>query len=248
MSTAAKTTPSVRLKLKEAQEEIGALRLALAKKNSPTNTIDSPEDTPEDPEDASTTKPMYNGTVADAKSLGSALIDHITEAQAIGSALAGKYRDTTHEDSDAMEEDEAPSIHIGSFTSSDTSSTANKEQHNREPDKQPVIELSSNNTSSSSDSSSSSSSSSSDDSSDNESSDSQNTQELAARIRKNNKQRQYTTPPKNQANLEEPNGAHRGPTDSQAIELSSGPRGAHLPTLNPSGGAGDPSRDAGHSE
>ncbi len=30
MSTAAKTTPSVRLKLKEAQEEIGALRLELA--------------------------------------------------------------------------------------------------------------------------------------------------------------------------------------------------------------------------
>jgi hypothetical protein len=31
MSTAAKTTPSVRLKLKEAQDEIGALRIELAK-------------------------------------------------------------------------------------------------------------------------------------------------------------------------------------------------------------------------
>jgi hypothetical protein len=253
MSTAAKTTPSIRLKLKEAQEEIGELRLALAKKNSPnTETIDSPEVPPEDPEDASNSDPMQTETVAEAKALGSALIDHITEAQAIGSALAEKHREAIQVDSDAMEEDEVPPrpAPLGSLTSSETSSKNKRKKDEMGTEDKSVIELSSNTTSSSesSSSSSSSSTSSSNDSSDKESSDSQNTQELVKRILQNNKQSKYTTPTKNTANLSETSGAPKGPADSQAIAPSSGLRRDHSLSLDPSGVAGGLSQAAGHSD
>jgi hypothetical protein len=60
MSTAAKTTNSTRLKLKEAQDEIGELRRALARQQvasqheSSIDTIHTPEDTPEVTTNAST--------------------------------------------------------------------------------------------------------------------------------------------------------------------------------------------------
>jgi hypothetical protein len=48
MSTAAKTTPSVRLRLKEAQDKIGELRLALALAKHKTGRSQELEETPED--------------------------------------------------------------------------------------------------------------------------------------------------------------------------------------------------------
>jgi hypothetical protein len=128
MSTAAKTTPSVRLKLKEAQEEIGELRLALAKqKAAPSQTSDeTPEDTPEE-----TTKEWQmniNNNDNKTQNIRKALIEHLIEAQAIGSALAQKHRSAMEIDNDAMEEDVPPpqdtAIAISSRESTSSSSSS----------------------------------------------------------------------------------------------------------------------------
>jgi hypothetical protein len=65
MSTTAKTTQSTRLKLKEAQDKIGELRLALAKHKIASlqeSSIDIPEETPEShtAEEKEPTKEMHN--------------------------------------------------------------------------------------------------------------------------------------------------------------------------------------------
>jgi hypothetical protein len=62
-----------------------------------------------------------------AEALGLALIKHITEAQAIGSALAEKHQEAIQPNSDAMEEDEVPVLPIGSLTSSEASLSNDKE-------------------------------------------------------------------------------------------------------------------------
>jgi hypothetical protein len=127
MSTAAKTTNSTRLKLKEAQEEIGKLCRALPQQNLASHQHSSQEShqlssiasNKGKPEDASlktvTGQELEKETAA--KNLGAALIDHITDAQAIGAALGTKHRETIGQDQDAMEEDEHSPIAIGSSTS-----------------------------------------------------------------------------------------------------------------------------------
>jgi hypothetical protein len=104
MSTAAKTTQSTRLKLEEAQDKIGELRLALAKQNlnsqqeSSNDTIGSPEDTPEEksPEKEGneltaetrkdTERNEQNIRNAETAQLGSVMIQHLTDAQIMGNS------------------------------------------------------------------------------------------------------------------------------------------------------------------
>jgi hypothetical protein len=91
MSTAAKTTPSVRLKLEEAQEEIGALRLALAQQKLASlhgSRQESSIDTTNTNTNKSTPTENNKEQTKAAEKLGSELIDQITESQAIGAALA----------------------------------------------------------------------------------------------------------------------------------------------------------------
>lgn len=104
MSTAGKTTPGTRLKLKEAQEEIENLRIALAQqaslKKDTTYLEDHQEETHEE----------------------------ISENQAIGAALARTPRETLEAAIDAMEEDQHDVIHIGSSSSS---SDPSEEPHSK---------------------------------------------------------------------------------------------------------------------
>jgi hypothetical protein len=86
---------------------------------------------------------MQVDTDIDAQTLGSELIKHITEGQALGVALAETHRDKTREDSDAMEEDETiPKTKLGSLTSSEEGKTP-------DPDSSPSSTLSSSSSSSS---------------------------------------------------------------------------------------------------
>ncbi len=82
MSSAAKTTPSVQLRLKETQDAIGALRLAHAKQNTGPSqeSVETLEDTPEE---VANEPPKTPDPITEPKHLGSALIKHITEAQAM---------------------------------------------------------------------------------------------------------------------------------------------------------------------
>jgi hypothetical protein len=191
MSTAAKTTPSVRLKLKEAQEQIGELKLALAQQTPPRQAHSSEnEETNDEPEER-------QDTIEDAEQLGSDLIEHLTEAQVLGAALAQQHKAAIYADPDAMEEDAHSPIHIGSLTSSDNPNTTSMTEDSviDLAEDAPVIDISSKSTSSSETSSSTSSStttssSSSDSSSSpttssNESSNSIGTQELVNRLQAN---------------------------------------------------------------
>jgi cytoskeletal protein RodZ len=179
--------------------------------------------------------------ITEATKLGSDLIKHITEAQAIGSALAAQHREPRQYDSDDMEEDEAP-LRTNKTLLSDSSTSSVKNTDAMDED---VIDISSN---SSSESSSSSSSSSSDSTSSNDdSADSQTTIELTTRLLKNNAQRKQTTT-KNNAILATSKGAPTAPKDPQAPELISGTSGDHLLPLDPSGGAGGLTKAAGPSD
>jgi hypothetical protein len=96
MSTAAKTTNSTRLKLKEAQEEIGALRIALAQQQGSPRpealaTTGTTVKGKEPIEPKACTMEEGNEILA-AQKLGSHLIQHITETQAIGAVLEQKHR------------------------------------------------------------------------------------------------------------------------------------------------------------
>jgi hypothetical protein len=116
MSTMGKTTESTRLKLKEAQEELGALRLQLAKQTlSSNNTIGSPEDTPEGTEQESqhteTDPKTKHSDYNDPIKLGKEIIQHLTDAQVIAAALAKKHRHSEYRKAlkkDDMEEDAHP--------------------------------------------------------------------------------------------------------------------------------------------
>jgi hypothetical protein len=108
MSTAATTTPRTQLKLKEAQDKIAELRLALARHavlNPPADSLQSTESppgvTPQPPGKES------NDRQADAS----------TKIQALGAAISKPSHDAMQVNSDAMEEDCHEPIVIGSSSS-----------------------------------------------------------------------------------------------------------------------------------
>jgi hypothetical protein len=256
MSTAAKITNSTRLKLKEAQEEIGALRLALAaqqlaspkdsSQESSNGTMESPEDTPEgktkdktrdqdDPMETEGTSTDTTREKAAAEKLGSDLIEQIMEAQAVGAALAKKHRAQIRADKDAMEEDERSPITIGSSSSSSLSSSSSS--------------LSSSSSSSSSSNSKSNDSTSKDLTIKSLTSTSTGTKELVQRLQQNTqektKETKIATTTKNIHPAEDKSGAKRASAKSQAMGKNSGSKGAHQIPAEPSGTTGGLNKDAG---
>ncbi len=153
MSTAAKTTDSTCLKLKEAkeeiyelkkaaQEEILALKQALAKQaqHQAPKSVDSPEDTPE----TNTVDPMQYDKPG--SSIDDMQQDEITEHQALGAALSiSKKRATFQLDHDGMQEDN-PILHGSSSSENDdasnddvhhTASTLHPDHHPTPPPRLP---------------------------------------------------------------------------------------------------------------
>jgi hypothetical protein len=229
MSTAAKTTDSTRLKLKEAKEEINLLKEALAKQklgDTPSfeQEYESPETTPETTVADSHTK--KNHTKDSTKKTP---IEAYTEGQALGAALSRKQRETIEVDSDAMEEEIV-------FTPINIGSSAEDSQSDQNMDVDEVINIGSSSSSSSSTDSSSESSESSSDSSSDDSTNSKNTQELFDSISKN------TSKPEGN------NGSPRDTADHQLPGSYSGSDMAHKPSLHPQGLAGDLPQAAGHGD
>jgi hypothetical protein len=230
MSTAAKTTDSTRLKLKQAKEEIDILRKELTKQRLgdtpfPETEYESPETTPEVTLADSQTKQKKLKETIDKTSR-----DAYTERQALGAALSRNPRESIEIDSDAMEEEIVfTPIKIGSSTTdSDDTEMIDAE----------VINIgSSSSSSSSTDSSSESSDSSSDsESSSDSSTNSKNTQELVDSITKNT------------SKTEGHSGLPRDPADHQLPGSNSGSEMAHEPSLHPQGTAGDLPKAAGHGD
>jgi hypothetical protein len=273
MSTAAKTTDSTRLKLKEAQDEIGELRLALAKQKLTSlqeSSIDTPEATPEsqknEENEPTKERKARNRSEKDHKSeaeqLGKDLIEHITDSQIIGAALAKRHREQLRDDPDAMEEDEPPPSTVQSLSSLDTKDDSDKtdklDSDDEMDEDRSMIEISSSkssSTGSSSDSSSNSSATSTsnddtsnNDSEDEESSDSVATQELVTRLKTNlpKGKTNETQPTKNKVHIDEEIGATKSTAPRQNSGTTSGSRRDHHPASEPYGIAGDPIEDAGH--
>jgi hypothetical protein len=119
MSMAAKTTPSTRLKLKEAQDEIAELRLALAQHavlNPPAASFQStkspPEVTPQPPDKDSDNRQA----------------NAFTKNQASGAAISKPFlHDAIQVDSNAMEEDCHEPTVIGSSSSDSASGDLSKQ-------------------------------------------------------------------------------------------------------------------------
>jgi hypothetical protein len=112
MSTAAKTTPRTRLKLKEAQDKIAELRLALTQHavlNPPAVSLQSTESPPK-------LRPQPPGKDSNKRQ-----VDAFTENQALGAAISKPSHDANQVESGAMEEDHHKPIVIGS-SSSDSAS------------------------------------------------------------------------------------------------------------------------------
>jgi hypothetical protein len=142
MATAAKTTPRTQLKLKEAQDKIAELRLALTQHavlNPPADSLQSTESPPE----LTQQPPDDNSDNRQA--------DAFTENQALGAAISKPSHDTHQVDSNAMEED-----HHKTISSSDSKESVKAED----------VSMKKSSSSLSSSSSSSSPSSSSDDTED----------------------------------------------------------------------------------
>jgi hypothetical protein len=280
MSTAAKTTNSTRLKLKEAQEEIGALRLALEQqKLSPRHETPSHENTNQaltvnTASNINTPETMDQQSISDedndTKELGSHLIQHITDAQVLGARLAKKHRQALQAERALSDKDEKPSPFMGSLTSSEESklSSSDKSKNNHdmeteEPIEEAIIDISSTSStttsSSSSESSTSESSSATSDtqsktgtsSADNDSVASLDTQQLVRRVKKHqelNRQHKEAqkTITKNPTQPEDTTGAPVASDDLRTLGRNSGSERAHSLTTDPSGGAGDLHKVAGH--
>jgi hypothetical protein len=242
MSTVAKTTNSTQLKLKEAQEEIGELREALAKQKAKHTS---------EPSDLANLS-----SDADMDSSDKMQIDQFTENQALGAALARKSRDTINVSHDPTK---TQAEYIGSSSSdpSEGSSTVliklkAKENETRaksinigssssEPSSEPSDRITTSQSSgpssqstSTSDSSLSTPSSSSSLSDDSELSDS--TQILVTKL-KTVPPEQNNTPTKNSDTTDGLSG--QKPADHQPSGRDSGSRRAHVPTSDPSDTAGD---------
>jgi hypothetical protein len=228
MSTAAKTTPKTRLRLKEAQEEITELKRALAqhaKQNPPTDSQESTDSTPE-----VTPQPPGNDDMD---------VDAFTENQALGAAISQPSKEVLEADSDAMEEDRRNPIIIGSSSSDQASDDISGSAPSASVQEEDAsMTKSSNSPSSSSDSSSSSSSSS------EESLETQDTEDLVNKLTTTNPISK-TPSPKNLATLDEHSGSDLDSASHQDLGQDSGSRGAHLPPDDPSGKAGALPQDAG---
>jgi hypothetical protein len=262
MSTAAKTTDSTRLKLKEAkeeiyelkkaaQEEILALKQALAKQaqHQAPKSVDSPEDTPE----TNTVDPMQYDKPG--SSIDDMQQDEITEHQALGAALSiSKKRATFQLDHDGMEEDNP--IPIGSSSSENdddsnedddlTAATLPQDDDPTTPPRVPSSQQASGTDTDGTSSSSSESSSSSDSSSDESSSSSHGSYATADLVAKLTPIKLSTTT-KTLAQADLNSGSAQDPAVNQLHGQDSGLRMAHPPPPNPSGLAGDLNKDAGPS-
>jgi hypothetical protein len=118
MSMAAKTTPITRLKLKEAQDGIAELRLALARHavlNPPADSLQSTDSPPE-------VTPQPPGEDSDDREA-----DTFTENQALGAAISKPSHNTIQVDSNTMEEDHHEPTVIGSSSSDSTSGNLSKQ-------------------------------------------------------------------------------------------------------------------------
>jgi hypothetical protein len=237
MSTAAKTTPSTRLKLKEAQEEIGELRLALAKQAQPAKNIETmpPEATEDDMQ-----------------------IDTFTEIQALRAAVTRAPRSTPLDGNDDMEIDGHAPIYLGHSStatpSADTSATSEDTvQLTRVPRMQeitkdtPIIEIGSSSAPSSDSSESSKSSTSSSSSSNEDTSDSDDTDEFLAKLN-NQATRQPKTKSKNTVKFVEPSGANHASAGHRSPDRHSGSRRDHQLTPGPNGQASDRTKAAGQGD
>jgi hypothetical protein len=228
MSTAAKTTTRTQLKLKEAQDKIAELRLALTQHavlNPPADSLQSTESPPE-------LIPQPPGDDSDDRQA-----DAFTENQALGAAISKPSHDANQVDSKAMEEDHHKPIVIASSSSDAASGVLSKQTASllsEESVKAKDESVKKSSSSSSSSSSFSSSSSSSDD-----------TEDLANRSKKT-KSTSTTPSPKNLATLDKLSGSDLDSASHQGPGHDSGSRGDHIPPEDLSGGAGALPKDAGH--
>lgn len=252
MSTMGKTTGSTRLKLKEAQDEIGELRLKLAKhKLASSDTIGSPEDTPE--EEITETKQSLDhddtDETNDTEELGKDLINYISDAQMLAATMAKKrrqaaYRKALLPDKDAMEEDEPPDEPVGSLTSADEST----EDHSATMDDKVISIGSSSSVSSDDRTEKSEPSEKSERNATSDSSDSHGTQELVTRLKSNTITQTESTAITTMETFqpEAIDGAIHGPRHLRTLGTNSGTKEDHIPPTEPFGVAGALVQDAGH--
>jgi hypothetical protein len=92
MSTTGKTTDGTCLNLKIAQEEIAALKVGLSSQNNPSMIMLPPDTMIEESEE----------------------MDIDNDAQILQAALNVPHQEEIDQDSDAMEEDQHPTVYIGS--------------------------------------------------------------------------------------------------------------------------------------
>ena len=124
MSTAGKTTDSIRLKFKEAQEEIAELKLALVEKtakeqhkldliahSAKMKECNTPSLTLSDEHMLQTAWGPSKSVAGDATDALAEAMD--TDAQLLGAALADPPKETITPDPDAMEEEQHAPVHVG---------------------------------------------------------------------------------------------------------------------------------------
>jgi hypothetical protein len=257
MSTAGKTTDSTRLKLKEAQEQIADLRLALARKplevtlahNNNDMDIETEEvritgnanDT--SPHGPSLTAYQYlssnlpaptNATDGGTETKTSESMDTddelLTEYQVLQAALNRQPQESILADADAMEEDDFSAVYMGNNLPPLPASTSSEDTSSS-----PSGDATSESTSTSSSASSSSE-------------DTLDTQELMDKLSSNpyNALRQNQKP-KNLTKIDETSGSQSDSASRQSSGQDSGSVKDHLPT-DPTGNAGVAKIDAGHGD
>jgi hypothetical protein len=238
MSTAGKTTGTTRLKLKEAQEELAELKLAAQEQQAElTKALAAVEEkamhdqmeAPPPPPVIQDQAPMHISQDQSAEptepvpSRKADIMDtdeEPSDIQLMRAAIRGPKEETLEQDSDAMEEDQHSTIHLGTY-----------------PGLPPLPPSSSEPSSSSSSSSSSSASGISHD-----------TQELAQKLRSNpyNVLRNHTVP-KILIKIDETSGSKSDSASHQSSGQESGSSTDHLQEAS-LGKAGAVSHDAGHGD
>jgi hypothetical protein len=255
MSTAGKTTDSTRLKLKEAQEQIADLKLALARKPlevtlANTNDMDiSEEERPTgqavntSAHDTSLTAFQFlhgnlpspedlTNEVTEPKTAESMDTDKefLTEYHILQAALNQKPKESVLANADAMEEDEFTAVYIGNDLPPLPASTSS-EGTSGSPSGDSTSEATS---------TSSSSSASSEDTHD--------TQELMDKLSSNQYHALRKTPTtKSLTKIDETSGSQSDSASRQSSGQDSGSVQGHLPTES-NGNAGVAKIDAGHGD
>jgi hypothetical protein len=233
MSTAGKTTGTTRLKLKEAQEELAELRLASQAQNEELKkalaameekAMHDQMESPPPPPAVRYQKIVDRPELAPSRAAD--LMDtneEPSDIQLMRAAILGPKEETLEQESDAMEEDQHSTFHLGTY-----------------PGLPPLPYSSPEPSSESSSSSSSSSSSASEISHD--------TQELAHKLRSNpfNVLRKHTTP-KILIKIDETNGSKSDSNSHQSSGQESGSSTGHLQEAS-SGNASAVPHDAGHGD